>query len=872
VTTILLIPAVLIGCILLIGLIIAGWWILVRLFAFIGAAVAHIFRFIGGEISDILRVLGSVIAGVLFIPLIIANIVIGRWSAAAHYGRAFSAEGRTAGVCLYRIALGHPFRLLGLSRVLEGVEGRLPNAIAQAPTSDKPRRASGMFEGYTIVGSLPGGGSGGKLYIAEPNEMKLAGFDRRGFSDCAQVVIKTFSLTDGSSLPQIVRESRALDAARKMGLVLEHELTDERFYYVMKYVPGESLATVTQRLHAESAPSKGGGLDDARLATGLGYVADLLDALHVYHKGGLWHKDVKPDNIIIDPRDAARPGGKAFLVDFGLVTPLRSAMTLTTHGTEYFRDPELVRMALRGVKVHQIDGAKFDVYAAGAVLYSVIENSFPAHGGLSRVEKRCPDALRWIIRRSMTDYDKRYATARAMLADVEVVLNAEDPFAVKPADLPSVNGKTPIDLDPPAPDPFEREAFAAAAASVSPTPSAPDVQPAAGPNRVNPRRIRVANWWTGQYQVDDDTPVAKGASDRPRQPDPVAAPAPRARVPAGDRLPAAEQLRRARERAHTRRDAARARIAGRAPARRRPASPSGINGGVVVAVILVFSAAGIGFLAAALNSQRSASVALEREVASMEDDALAHLDHQIEEQISGHLDDQLAQLNHASPGTDADDDDVARQLMEAEKSLRSAAADAGAIAQDGLEAAISALESLRLSLGIEPGSPSAPAAAPVVPTAPRSVASPASRNPFAGGPLGTPGARVAFLSDFRPPLDRTLKSQVSSVSALLTGSGADVFGDFVAAESDPAKRGEEIDLVATLRNARGPRDIDDRVALAKIRQVVREREGLDLVIWIAPDPGRESGLRVLISTDEIARAVRAEGLTPGLLARYALPG
>ena len=33
-------------------------------------------------------------------------------------------------------------------------------------------------------------------------------------------------------------------------------------------------------------------------------------------------------------------------------------MTLTTHGTEYFRDPEMVRLALRGVKVHQVDGSR----------------------------------------------------------------------------------------------------------------------------------------------------------------------------------------------------------------------------------------------------------------------------------------------------------------------------------------------------------------------------------------------------------------------------------------------------------------------------------------------------------------------------------
>ncbi|MEM7756320.1 MAG: serine/threonine-protein kinase, partial [Planctomycetota bacterium] len=347
------------AAILFVIAVVAGWWLLVRVFSFIGAVVAHIWRWIAGTVSDLLRIVGAAIVAVVFVPLALANIIVGRWSAAAHYGRALSSELHTIGAAFYRVAIGHPARLLGLARVVEGLERRLPHAVAQAPTSDKPKKASGLFEGYTIVGSLKGGGSGGKLYIAAPDAMKQAGFERRGYADCDRVVIKTFSLTDGSSLPQIVRESRALDAARKMGLVLEHQLTDERFYYVMRYVPGESLATVTQNLHAESAPVPRGGLDDDRLRIGVGYVADLLEGLDVYHSGGLWHKDVKPDNIIIDPQqtEGDRAGGRAHLVDFGLITPLRSAMTLTTHGTEYFRDPELVRMALRGVKVHQIDGA-----------------------------------------------------------------------------------------------------------------------------------------------------------------------------------------------------------------------------------------------------------------------------------------------------------------------------------------------------------------------------------------------------------------------------------------------------------------------------------------------------------------------------------
>ena len=53
---------------------------------------------------------------------------------------------------------------------------------------------------------------------------------RMGRGELKQVVIKSFSMNDGSSLPQIVRESRSLDAAKKLGLVLDHDLTPDRFF------------------------------------------------------------------------------------------------------------------------------------------------------------------------------------------------------------------------------------------------------------------------------------------------------------------------------------------------------------------------------------------------------------------------------------------------------------------------------------------------------------------------------------------------------------------------------------------------------------------------------------------------------------------
>jgi len=398
-----------------------------RIFQAFGRGCGRIFGFVGGEIQDALRFVGSVPTSLVFVPLVLLNVLLGRWSAARHYGRALQEEVTVLGTSLYRVVLGHPARLLGLAPVLEGFERRVPDVLAKAPGSDRPSRKSGAFEGYTVIGSLPGGGSGARLFIARPDKERLAALARAGHAGVGEVVIKSFSLYEGSTLPQILRENRALEAARKLGLVLEHRQDAHRFYYVMPYVPGDDLGTVTRQLHHRGG---GEGLRTPDLRLVLGYLCDLLQTLDRYHQGGLWHKDVKPDNVIISD-------GRAHLVDLGLVTPLRSAMTLTTHGTEYFRDPELVRMALRGVKVHEVNGVKFDLYSVGAVLFSVIENSFPAHGSLSRITRRCPEALQWIVRRSMAEMKRRYGSAREVLADLRFVLAAPDPFAVKPADLPS---------------------------------------------------------------------------------------------------------------------------------------------------------------------------------------------------------------------------------------------------------------------------------------------------------------------------------------------------------------------------------------------------------------------------------------------------
>ena len=424
-----------------------------------GGILRHVTRFVMGVVFDSLQFAGSVLTACFVLPLAIANLALFRLSAASHYGAAVEDEVMNALACVYRVGIGHPVRFLGLGALTDGLERRLPELLEEEPmTGDaRRRRRSGlfsgrrsgstsgsngdalrrggmpMFDGYDLLDELRAGGSGARLFSAVPTAQKASEWAKKGVQAPGKVVIKAFDLGYGSTIPQIVRESRSLDAAKRLGLVLDHSLEEDAFHYVMPFVPGDDLDTATRELHAQS---RGHGLDGEQIRTVLGFARDLCDHLQRFHEEGLWHKDIKPSNLMV-------AGKRLQVVDFGLVTPLESALTLTTHGTEYFRDPELVRLALAGRRVKDVDGVKFDLYSAGAVIYSMVENSFPAHGSLSSISKPAPAALRWIVRRAMADIDKRYASAEELGRDLDVLIAAQDPDAVTPADLPSMNGDAP---------------------------------------------------------------------------------------------------------------------------------------------------------------------------------------------------------------------------------------------------------------------------------------------------------------------------------------------------------------------------------------------------------------------------------------------
>jgi serine/threonine-protein kinase len=131
-------------------------------------------------------------------------------------------------------------------------------------------------------------------------------------------------------------------------------------WYVMPFVEGESLA---DRLKREGMLS----LEDAVRIT-----CQVARALDHAHRQGVIHRDIKPDNILLD-------NGDALLADFGIARAIsesgdeRLTKTGLTIGTPTYMSPE------QAVAERNLDG-RSDVYSLGCVLYEMLAGTPPFVG------------------------------------------------------------------------------------------------------------------------------------------------------------------------------------------------------------------------------------------------------------------------------------------------------------------------------------------------------------------------------------------------------------------------------------------------------------------------------------------------------------
>ncbi|SEG78537.1 serine/threonine protein kinase [Actinacidiphila yanglinensis] len=106
--------------------------------------------------------------------------------------------------------------------------------------------------------------------------------------------------------------------------------------------------------------------------------ADVADGLSAAHAGGVVHRDVKPENVLLDSAAVPGPGGAppALLTDFGIArlvdTPRRTRATRII-GTPDYLAPEIIE----GLPPR----ASVDIYALATVLYELLAGFTPFGGG-----------------------------------------------------------------------------------------------------------------------------------------------------------------------------------------------------------------------------------------------------------------------------------------------------------------------------------------------------------------------------------------------------------------------------------------------------------------------------------------------------------
>jgi tetratricopeptide (TPR) repeat protein/tRNA A-37 threonylcarbamoyl transferase component Bud32 len=181
---------------------------------------------------------------------------------------------------------------------------------------------------------------------------------------CRQVAMKLMArhrVDSPQSRARFEREASAVARLDHPGIVKLHAVGEHegRPYVVMDFVEGASLERCLAR-----GPMAHGEL--ARI------VHDVALALEHAHRQGILHRDVKPENILVDV------AGKAHITDFGLALGDDSKpLTVTGQllGTPRYMAPEQA-LGERGVMTPRVD-----VYGLGGLLYRGLSERPPNKGG-----------------------------------------------------------------------------------------------------------------------------------------------------------------------------------------------------------------------------------------------------------------------------------------------------------------------------------------------------------------------------------------------------------------------------------------------------------------------------------------------------------
>ena len=165
---------------------------------------------------------------------------------------------------------------------------------------------------------------------------------------------------DDEYIERFRREARAVAALSHPNIVtvIDRGEWEHKQFIVFEYVDGENLKTVIQRR------------GPAPVATALELAMQIARGLSFAHQQGLVHRDVKPQNVLLNG------DGQAKVTDFGIARSLDVQHGMTQTGTVLGTSDYIAPEQAQGQRVDE----HTDVYSLGVVLYELLTKEVPFPG------------------------------------------------------------------------------------------------------------------------------------------------------------------------------------------------------------------------------------------------------------------------------------------------------------------------------------------------------------------------------------------------------------------------------------------------------------------------------------------------------------
>ena len=210
-----------------------------------------------------------------------------------------------------------------------------------------------MLEGYQVVKEL-GSGAYSKVFLVELHSKLYAAKAIPKYRQVSTPNDHQNSLIPNDNL--IIKEIRTLQKLNHPNIISIIDVVGDsnNIYIIQEYIENSLFKVITQQkkifLEFSAKP----------------LITQILDAVCYLHSVGICHRDIKPQNILIDSIGSIR------LIDFGLSAPI-DAFDIRC-GSNLFFPPEVM---VPKDKQKPIDGRKCDSWACGVTFYLMLTGKMP---------------------------------------------------------------------------------------------------------------------------------------------------------------------------------------------------------------------------------------------------------------------------------------------------------------------------------------------------------------------------------------------------------------------------------------------------------------------------------------------------------------